>query len=89
MQFLERINAIEARLQVINLTLWQLCQDAGVDYGTVQRWRNGETSPLARTVEKHLGALEGALAKTERSILTKLKKRKRRSSSPAAARPGV
>lgn len=89
MQFLDRINAIEARLGVINLTLWQLCRDAKVDYGTVQRWRNGETSPLARTLEKHLGALEAALTRAEQSIVKKLKKPKRRRHSSAAARAGV
>lgn len=84
MQLTERIEAIETRLKAINLKLWRLCKDAGVDYGTVHRWRTGKTVPLLTTAEQHLGALEAALSRHETIILEKL--RKRRPSPGATAR---
>lgn len=85
MQLADRIEAIEARLRDINLTLWRLCKDAGVDYGTLHRWRTGKSTPLVTTLEQHLGALEGALRLHEATILTKLSKRKSLPASPLGA----
>lgn len=86
MQLADRIEAIEARLAVINLALWQLCKNAGVDYGTVHSWRTGKRSPRISNAEKHLAKLEAELTKAERSILSKLQKHKRRHASRLPSR---
>ena len=65
MQFLDRIKAIESRAGVVNLSLFQLCREAGVDYVRVYRWKTGENSPTVNLLERHLGALERKLTELE------------------------
>lgn len=73
MQFVDRINAIEARAQRINLTLWELCQQTpGVQWTTVKRWRGEAANPKARKLEQVLRALEGKLTDLEREIIVRL-----------------
>lgn len=72
MQFQDRISAIEIRAGVVNLTLFQLCKEARVDYTRLYRWKTGENSPTIHVLEKHLGALEGKLCEVEERIRTAL-----------------
>lgn len=72
MQFHDRINAIETRASVVNMSLFQLCRVAKVDYTRVYRWKTGENSPTVHVLEKHLGALEGTLCEVEERILKAL-----------------
>lgn len=65
MQYRDRIEAIEARAARLNLTLWRLCRDAGVDYSTLHRWKSDETSPNVATLERVLGQLERMLDELE------------------------
>lgn len=69
MQHVIRIREIERRARGINLSLRKLCQAAGVQYSTVRRWERQTTSPLVKTVEPTLGALERALAEARRSLV--------------------
>ncbi len=75
MQYLDRIDAIEARARAINLTLGELAKDASVHPSTVMRWRSGTCDPKHRTLQRILGRLEDALEKRELAILTELKSR--------------
>ncbi len=83
MQFLDRINAIEQRAARVNLSLWQLCRDAGVDYSIIHRWKNSEMSPNVATLDRHLGRLEEKLAEIETKILRELTEAAQAATAPA------
>lgn len=68
MQFIDRINAIETRANVINRSLFVLCREAGVDYTRVYRWKTGENVPTVILLERNLGALESKLDELERDV---------------------
>jgi len=68
MQYLDRIDAIDARAQAVNLSLWRVCRRAKVDYSRISRWRTGDSSPNVRTLEKYIGLLNAELDKIEQRL---------------------
>lgn len=72
MEYRERIDAVEARAQVINLTLHAICRRAGVNASNVLRWRSGAVSPTERTLSRDVTALEVAVAEAEQDVLDRL-----------------
>ena len=85
MQFLDRIDAIEKRAQAVNLSLWRLCRAAKVDSATIHRWRNGESSPMVRTLDKYVAALEREITKVETDMRQRLDEAAQSSGSRTAA----
>jgi hypothetical protein len=87
MQFKDRIDAIEVRAGRVNLTLHALCARVDVDFSIVYRWKTDEAvNPGVKTVDRHLGKLEGGLDDIEKSILRDLS---RRASRPSRGRCAV
>ena len=72
MQVADRISDIEKRAARINLKLFPLCKAAGVSWGNLRRWRDGEVSPTVNLFEKTLAALELKLSEREQEILKNL-----------------
>lgn len=68
MQITPRIDALEERARGINLTLAELCREAGEHFSTIQRWRSGECDPKLGTVERVLGSLEAHLVSREAAV---------------------
>lgn len=81
MQFNRRIAAIEKRAAKLNLSLPEVCVDAGVRYSTVWRWRQPGANPKHATLESVFGKLEACLSKKEADLRRALA---RQASRPAA-----
>lgn len=72
MQVADRINDIEKRAGRINLTLHRVCEDAGVDYGNLRRWKIGECSPIMSNFDSVITKLEKKLDEHETAIRVSL-----------------
>lgn len=68
MQYLDRINAIEARAQAVNLSLFRVCRRAKVHYASILRWRSGDHSPNVRTLSLYFEKLERELDVVEQRL---------------------
>jgi transcriptional regulator with XRE-family HTH domain len=83
MQFHDRIDAIEKRASLTNLSLKEVCEGAGESYATVWRWRQPRANPTQRTLDRVLGKLEAYLDKKEAALGRALARR------PGRARPAA
>jgi transcriptional regulator with XRE-family HTH domain len=81
MEYLARISEIETRALAVNMTLHEVCTKAGVKFHGVSRWKNGDVSPTARTVERDLSALERFLDDQERLLFARLEPKFRKAGS--------
>lgn len=61
---------------MLNLTLFQLCDRAGVDYRQVRRWQLKKVSPTIGKFGTAMRALEGKLAELEATVLEALTRQK-------------
>lgn len=72
MQHLERIEAIERRADTLNLSLWEVCRRAHLDYSRIARWRKKQNTPLVTTLDTYLSRLEAEMTAIERETLAAL-----------------
>lgn len=72
MQSTVRMKEISDRASAINLTVWRLCKEAGVDYASWSRWHKGEVSPTERVFELAMTKLEGRLREREFALYQRL-----------------
>jgi hypothetical protein len=72
MQIHDRINALNDRAAVLNLSLWRVCKLAGVDYGTVSRWRNNECNPTINRFSEFTTKVESQIESLEYDMAMRL-----------------
>ena len=75
MHFLDRIEAIKSRAELINVSLHALCDEAGADYSLFHKWLKGVMSPTQRVLNRECEKLEAALDQREVEIYAALKPR--------------
>jgi len=61
----EVLESLEKRANRLDLSLQQACEEAGVAYSTVTRWRSGFSSPTLKSIARIQKALQGVEEKSE------------------------
>lgn len=84
MEHLERIQEIEDRARVVNVTMTALCERAGVSTNLLYRWRTARSSPTYRVFDRAMSALSLELDTIERGIFKRLAPKFRDTKSRAA-----
>lgn len=72
MQPIERIQHLEKRAALVNVSLHTLCQRAGVAHYSFSRWLRGVVSPTHRVFERDMAAMTEALERIEAEVFANL-----------------
>ena len=59
------LKSLEKRANRLDLSLQQACEEAGVAYSTVTRWRSGFSSPTLKSITRIQKALQGVEENSE------------------------
>lgn len=62
MTLLEQIAEIETKARDMGLTIDELCERAGIDRATWQRWKAGKASPVYENLTRVRAVVEGRAA---------------------------